>query len=239
MKVVEFTAAVQTGAAAFKECSDAPINSESMLENVRRIAQGFFDGARGSHDWEHTLRVFRLCHRIGSEEGVDMSVLLVAAYLHDIGRCYQDASNGALCHAAKGAEMAITIVSALPLSEKQKQNVVHCVKSHRFRGNYAPRTAEAKVLFDADKLDAIGAVGVARAFLFAGEVGARLHSPAIDVEKAPPYSIDDTGYREYKVKLCKIRDRILTKTGQKLADERHDFMEQFFQRFLKEYEGER
>ncbi|MFH1991937.1 MAG: HD domain-containing protein [Pseudomonadota bacterium] len=231
----EFTA-VPPGDAAFK---DSPIDPESMLENVRRIAERFFEGARGSHDWDHTLRVFRLCSRIGAKEGVNMSVLLVAAYLHDIGRCYQDASSGAVCHAEKGAEMAIPIVSALPLSEKQKQNVVHCVKSHRFRGNHEPRTAEAKVLFDADKLDAIGAVGVGRAFLFAGEVGARLHSSEIDVEKAPPYSKDDTGYREYKVKLSKIRDRILTQTGKKLANERHDFMEQFFKRFIKEYGGER
>ncbi len=74
---------------------------------------------------------------------------------------------------------------------------------------------------------------------FAGEVGARLHNPEMNIENTRPYSIDDTGYREYKVKLCKIRDRILTKEGRKLADERHGFMEEFFNRFLKEYEGER
>ena len=95
------------------------------------------------------------------------------------------------------------------------------------------------MLFDADKLDAIGAVGVARAYLFAGEVGARLHNSGINVEEAKPYSKDDTGFREFKVKLCKIRDRIITKEGRKLANERHDFMEQFFKRFIKEYEGER
>jgi uncharacterized protein len=214
-------------------------DTKSWLDKVGQIAKRFFDGARGSHDWEHTLRVFRLCECIGLKEGVDMDVLLVAAYLHDIGRSYQDASTGAICHAEKGSEMAIPIVSTLPLSEKQKDNVLHCVRSHRFRGNCEPETAEAKVLFDADKLDAIGAVGIARAFLFAGELGARLHSPDIKVEESEPYSKDDTGYREYKLKLCKIRDRILTPTGRNLANERHDFMERFFQRFIKEYEGER
>jgi uncharacterized protein len=98
---------------------------------------------------------------------------------------------------------------------------------------------EAKILFDADKLDSIGAVGVARAFLFAGEVGARLHNPDIDVEDARPYSKDDTGFREFKVKLTKIKDRILTKEGQEMAKERHDFMEEFFKRFLEEYDGKR
>jgi len=218
---------------------DSQTDSESLLETVRRIAERFFDGARGSHDWEHTLRVFRLCERIGSQEGVDMDVLLIAAYLHDVGRSYQDISNGAVCHAEKGSEMVIPIVAKLPLSEKQKENVIHCVRSHRFRGNQAPQTAEAKALFDADKLDAIGAVGVARAFLFAGEVGARLHSPGLNVEETAPYSEHDTGYREYKLKLGKIRERILTPAGKKLANERHDFMAQFFKRFIQEYEGKR
>ena len=210
-----------------------------MLENIKKLAKKMFDGAPGSHDWEHTLRVSRLCERIGAAEGVDMDVLLVAAYLHDIGRSHQDASNGAVCHAEIGAQMAKPIVTALPLTEKQKENIVHCIRSHRFRGNNAPKTAEAKVLFDADKIDAIGAVGVARAYLFAGEVGARLHNPDINAEETEPYSKDDTGFREYKVKLCKIRDRILTDEGKKLASERHDFMERFFKRFINEYEGKR
>lgn len=212
---------------------------ESMLENIKKLAKKMFDGAPGSHDWEHTLRVSRLCERIGAAEGVDMDVLRVAAYLHDIGRSHQDASNGAVCHAEIGAQMAKPIVRALPLTEKQKDNIVHCIRSHRFRGNHAPKTAEAKVLFDADKIDAIGAVGVARAYLFAGEVGARLHNPDINAEEAEPYSKDDTGFREYKVKLRNIRYRISTEEGRRLANERHDFMERFFKRFINEYEGKR
>jgi uncharacterized protein len=94
------------------------------------------------------------------------------------------------------------------------------------------------VLFDADKLDAIGAVGIARAYLFAGEVGALLHNPDADPEKVKPYSRDDTGYREYKVKLSQIKDRMLTGEGRRMAQERHAFMEAFFERFLKEHEGQ-
>jgi len=206
---------------------------------VKEQAEKLFDGARGSHDWEHTLRVFGLCERIGPAEKADMDVLRVAAYLHDIGRSGQDSTLGAVCHAEKGAEMAWPIVVNLSLSEDQKTNIIHCIRAHRFRGKCRPETAEAKVLFDADKLDAIGAVGVARAFLFAGEVGARLHNPEQKIEETRPYTREDTGFREYKVKLCKIRDRILTKEGRKLADERHAFMEEFFKRFLEEYDGKR
>lgn len=214
-------------------------NPEFSIDKIKEFARKLFQGVRGSHDWEHTLRVCRLCKRIGPLEGADMEVLLTAAYLHDIGRSYQDSSGGAICHARKGAQLAWPLVRELPFSEERKKNIIHCIKSHRFRGNNAPKTREAKVLFDADKLDAIGAVGVARAFLFAGEVGARLHNPGIDLKDTKPYSKNDTGFREFKVKLCKIKDRILTQEGRKLAAERHAFMEEFFKRFIQEHEGER
>ena len=210
-----------------------------MLDTVKKMAQKHLMGARGSHAWDHTLRVCRLCERIGTAEGVDLDVLLAAAYLHDIGRIHQDDSGGAVCHAEKGVRLARPIVERLALSESRKQNILHCIRSHRFRSDYPPNTPEARVLFDADKLDSIGAVGVARAYLFAGEVGARLHSEVTDIEHCKPYSINDTGYREFKVKLSRIKDRILTAEGRKLAEDRHQVMVEFFKRFLDEYEGKR
>ena len=210
-----------------------------MLDTVKRTAFTYFRDARGSHHWDHTLRVCRLCDRIGTAEGVEMDVLLTAAYLHDIARGFQDDANGAVCHAETGARLAAPIVAELPLSAEQRDNVLHCIRSHRFRGSHKPQTAEAMVLFDADKLDAIGAIGVARAFLFAGEIGARLHSDIANIEATPMYSVDDTGYREYKVKLCKIKDRVLTREGRKLAVRRHAVMVEFFNHFLEEFEGKR
>jgi len=210
-----------------------------VLDRIRRTAQGFFENARGSHDWEHTLRVHRLCGHIGPKEGADMLVLGAAAYLHDIGRSAQDAVNGSLCHAIRGAAMAQTLLAALPLTEACRQNIVHCVRAHRFRDDHAPATIEARVLFDADKLDAIGAVGVARAYLFAGELGACLHNPNLAPEQARSYSRDDTGYREFVVKLSKIKERILTTEGRRIAEERHRYMTGFFERFLEEYAGEK
>jgi uncharacterized protein len=211
----------------------------AMLTHIREQARVQFSRARGSHDWDHTLRVHRLCRRIGAAERADLLVTEAAAYLHDIGRAHQDRVGGQLCHAEKGAAMAREMLQGYTLSARRRENILHCIAAHRFRRGDTPRTVEAKVLFDADKLDAIGAVGVARAYLFAGELGARLHSPEVDVVHAPAYSVDDTGYREYMVKLSKIRDRILTATGRRLAEERHRFMTAFFNRFLEEYEGER
>ena len=219
--------------------SDVRIDSDRGIDRVKTFARKCFDKASGSHDWDHTLRVLKLCEMIGPAEKADMAVLRAAAYLHDVGRGLQDATSGTICHAEKGAQMAKPMVAGLPFSETQKQNIIHCIRSHRFRNDHEPATAEARVLFDADKLDAIGAIGVARAYLFAGEVGARLHNPDRDAENTRPYSADDTGYREFKVKLCKIKDRMLTAEGRKRAHERHAFMVDFFNRFLAEHEGKR
>jgi len=210
---------------------------EEILQFVKGVAEAAFEKAGASHGWDHTLRVVALCERMGPGEGADMHVLCLAAYLHDIGRPRQDASAGALCHAEVGREMARPLLEPLDLLPEQKENILHCIGSHRFRGNNHPRTIEAKVLFDADKLDSIGAVGVARAFQFAGEVGAVLHNPDVDVAQTQAYTKNDTGYREYRVKLSKIKDRMMTGQGRRMAVSRHEFMEAFFQRFLEEYEA--
>ncbi|PID40781.1 MAG: phosphohydrolase [Proteobacteria bacterium] len=210
-----------------------------LLDNIRDQAYRHFLNARGSHDWDHTQRVHRLCCRIGEAEGADVLVVRAAAYLHDIGRVHQDRTHGKICHAQQGAAMAHEILKDYPLDADRLENIVHCIAAHRFRRGESPQTQEARVLFDADKLDAIGAVGVARAFLFAGELGARLHSPEVDVIQASAYSVNDTGYREYIVKLSKIKNRILTRTGRRLAHERHRFMVAFFDRFIEEIDGKK
>ena len=208
-----------------------------LLPRIRCTAETHFSCAAGSHDWEHTLRVHRLCRKIGPIEGADMLVLEAAAYLHDIGRSLQDKSRGGVCHAEKGAQIATRFLTELPLANDRKANIVASIRTHRFRDDHKPASIEARVLFDADKLDAIGAVGVARAYLFAGELGACLHNPNITMEEARPYSRNDTGYREYRVKLSKIVNRMLTCEGKRLAEKRDAFMATFFERFLDEIDG--
>lgn len=210
---------------------------EKLIEQVRAYSISCARGSRGSHDWEHTRRVHALCLRIGKPEGADLTVLGLAAYLHDIGRSMEDQSKGMTCHAEKGACMAREFLLDKVEDTRLLDNIVHCVRTHRFRGDSRPETLEAKVLFDADKLDAIGAVGIGRAFQFAGEVGATLHNPFADPDKTEPYSREDTAYREYRVKLSRIRERMLTNEGRRLAEARHSFMEVFFDRFLEEVSG--
>ncbi len=208
-----------------------------LSETVRDHAEKTFSSAKGSHDWEHTLRVYNLALHIGEKEGADLEILKLAAILHDIGREHQDQSGGKIDHAEKGAELAEELLKSYGLEEEKIRKVTHCIETHRFRGSKAPISKEAKILFDADKLDSIGAVGIGRAFLFSGEIGAKLHDKDVDIENTSSYSRDDTAYREYLIKLRKVKDRLLTEEGRRIAEERHKFMAVFFDRLNKEVDG--
>ncbi len=209
----------------------------ALVSRIREEAGAFFRSGRGSHDWDHTERVLRLSLRIGRREKADLGILELAALLHDIGREEEDRSHGRICHARSGAAMARRILEDYGCDPAVVRAVAGAIRTHRFRKGGTPRTPEARVLFDADKLDSIGAVGIGRAFLFAGEVGARLHDKAIDVRRTKPYTHDDTAYREYLVKLRRVRDRMTTREGRRIAAERHRYMAAFFDRLNKETDG--
>jgi uncharacterized protein len=208
-----------------------------LLNTIKEEAKRYFQNARGSHDWDHTERVYKLCLRIGRKEKANLEVLKLAALLHDIGRKQEDRSNGRICHAEKGAALARAILKRHGVERETVERVSHCIETHRFRQTRLPQSLEAKILFDADKLDSIGAVGIGRAFLFAGEVGARLHNPDINLKRTKPYTKEDTAYREFLVKLRQIKGRLFTREGKRIARERHRFMAEFFDRLKKEVDG--
>jgi len=211
--------------------------SPSLVARIRDESGEFFRGAQGSHDGDHTERVLALALKIGRKEKADLGILRLAALLHDVGRGEEDRTHGKVCHAQCGARLAKGILERNGCDAATVRAVVHCIRTHRFRRGGAPRTLEARVLFDADKLDSIGAVGIGRAFLFAGEVGARLHDKNVDVGKTEPYTREDTAYREYLVKLRLVKDRMTTREGRRLAAGRHKFMAAFFDRLSKETDG--
>lgn len=188
-----------------------------------------------SHDIDHTLRVRDLCMKIWKAEWADLEVLEIAALLHDIGRPKEFETKWEVCHAEYWASLAKEFLQDLWLQQDKVDNVVYCISTHRFRKENTPETLEAKILFDADKLDCIWAVGIGRAFMCAWEIWAKLHNDKwVDIENTPEYSKDDTAYREYVVKLSKIKDKMFTQTGKKLAEKRHKLMEIFFDELIDE-----
>ncbi len=204
-----------------------------------KLVQKEMDASPHSHGWDHVRRVHEMCLKMGKKEKADLLILSLAALLHDIGRKEEQASKGSICHARVGAQKAGKILSQLGVSRTVRKEVLACIRSHRFRGKQFPKSLEAKILFDADKLDSIGAVGIGRAFLFAGEVGARLHNSHKDLSKTVSYSREDTAYREFRLKLIKVKDRMLTPAGKSLAEGRHRFMVGFFKRLDAEWKGSR
>ncbi len=182
-----------------------------------------------AHAWDHVLRVYRLAERIARAEGADMRVVLTAALLHDIVHTGPD-------HHRRSASRARAILRDEPSAFVDA--VAHCIEAHRFRAGPTPQTLEAQVLHDADKLDAIGAIGVARAFAYAGHHGSRLWAPFAAVQEAPPPSGQAyTPVHEFWYKLQHIIDRLYTHTARRLARQRHAFMVAFFQRLEQECLG--
>ena len=213
--------------------------TRETIDRIREEAKARFKNASPSHGWDHTERVLRLALHIGDVEGAEPSIVELAALLHDIGRKLEDESLGEVCHAEEGARLSAGILERHAIAGDISEKIIHCIEHHRFRGNKKPDTLEAKVVFDADKLDSIGAVGIGRAFLFAGESGAKLHNePGIDPLKEAPYGPEDTAYREFLHKLQHVHERMLTGEGKRLAEERHAFMLDFFARLEEETRGE-
>jgi uncharacterized protein len=198
-----------------------------------------------THDFDHVLRVLRLAEHIGRAEGADLAVASAAALLHDVAR--GEAGPG-VDHAALAEARVHDLLAGQPPALVAA--VAHAVAAHRFRGGPEPDTLEARVLFDADKLDAIGAIGIARAFAYSGRHGrplwADLPLPGVDVpEGAPPPGAlpsaeSSSAYstvHEFVYKLSRLRDRLYTPTGRALAAERHAFMVAFFVRLRAEVRG--
>ena len=202
-------------------------------------ARRYYEGADAVHDFDHVLRVLALAERIAQAEGADVEIVRAAALLHDVGR--EQAEAQGLDHAEFAARRAREILAGQP-SEKVEA-VAQAIAAHRFRAGPAPATPEARALFDADKLDAIGAVGVARAFAYGGAHGQRLWASLDDVDVArwetEGDGVDHTPVHEFVVKLSRLKERLFTPTGRAIAEERHAHMAAFYARLDAEVRGEK
>jgi uncharacterized protein len=201
-------------------------------------ARRLYAGADAVHDFDHVLRVLRLAERIARAEGANLSIVRAATLLHDV--CREEAAAAGLDHAAVGARRAQEILADQPAATVEA--IAHAIAAHRFRTDPEPATLEAQVLFDADKLDAIGAVGVARAFAYGGSEGQRLWAPieSVDQDRWEMEGDDPavhTPVHEFVVKLSRIRDRLFTSTARAIAADRHATMVAFFERLSEEVQG--
>jgi len=216
---------------------------QKTISSIEDEAKVYFKGASGCHDWSHVERVKKLALHIGKIEKANLKLLEIAVLLHDIGRRDEMKAKGTFCHAIQSGKISRKILLKYDFNQQTIDEIVHCIEAHRYRNNLVPNTIEAKVLYDADKLDCLGAIGIARTFLFAGSVGSVMYTgrekELAKSNKDYTYHKDDSGALEYEVKLKNIKNKMLTKEGKKIANARHKFMENFFAIFWQEIEGKK
>lgn len=172
-----------------------------------------------AHGFDHTQRVFNLCLKIGKFEGANLNVLLPAALLHDIGRDLEEHLGAN--HAETAEYLAKDFLKQINYPKQYIEGIFEAIKSHRTSSETPPPTLEAKILSDADKLDSLGAIGIARVFTFGGSRGR-------DVIGTVAY---------FKSRVTKVIQQLFTETAQKIADERIIWVNSFLKRMNEENAG--
>ena len=203
-------------------------------------ARDWYDESDPVHGLSHILRVLNLVERMGEELGADLEVLRAAALLHDASGAHPGEGADRQSHEQMSALFAGEVLKKEGWEQIRVDAVQHCIRAHRFRGDESPETLEAKILFDADKLDVMGAFGAARTLGYALQAGQPflaepsehfLHTG--ETEEGEAHS----AYHEYLFKLCKVKDRLHTGPAQQMAEARHAVLTVFFDQIAIEARG--
>jgi uncharacterized protein len=204
-------------------------------------ARAWYQSAESVHNFDHVLRVYRTAERLAKEEQADLEIVRAAALLHDVADSTAGTQQRREHHIAS-AEFAGQVLAQEGWPEDRITAVQHCIRAHRFRNNGdEPQTIEAKVLFDADKLDVLGAIGVVRVVAYATLAGQPIYvEPSArflssgEKEPGEPHS----AYHEHLYKLVKIKERLYTRSAKKAAEERDAYIRAFFERLIAESNGD-
>jgi len=192
-----------------------------------------------AHDPEHIFRVLYLALNIASKrtENINFDILIASCLLHDIGREAQF-KNQNICHAETGGIMAKDFLLKNGWSEKDSNHVKNCISTHRFRGNNVPETLEAKILFDSDKLDATGCLGIARTLMYKGIVGDNLYEIKNGKICLGENKNDkDTFLKEYNFKLKNLYDNFYTKEAAEMAKDQKECAQAFYNNLVGQIIG--
>ena len=217
----------------------------ALLEQITvEEARAWYRDADPVHDFEHVLRVYRMAERLAQAEGADLTIVRAAAWLHDARGSAPGENNGLrAAHHLASAEFAGQVLAHKGWPAEGIAAVQHCIRAHRFRSqDEKPETLEAMGLFDADKLDVLGAIGAARTIAYAALDGEPSYAEPSEhflqtgeTEAGEPHS----SYHEFLFKLRHVKNRLLTSSGKALAEARHAFMVEFYQQLQAEVRGER
>ncbi len=215
------------------------MNKEAILKQTEEHIKNKLSGESSGHDWWHVYRVWKNAIHIGKHEDVNLFVVQLAALLHDISDWKFNNGDDDI-----GPKLAREWLEKLQVEENIISHVCEIIKEMSFKGagvKTPMRTKEGMVVQDADRLDAIGAIGIARTFAYGGHKNREIYNPNIKPELHDSFEKYKGGtnptLNHFYEKLLLLKDLMNTKTAKKIAEERHKFMEQFLNRFYKEWEG--
>jgi len=221
------------------------IELRSWLLELADKAMKREESGDASHDYDHLVRVTALADTIQAREGGDLPTIWAAVAFHDIGQERERRHGGD--HALIGAEMAADLLSNTVFPQQSIPAVQQAIREHRMTGGKIPATLEGRVLYDADKIDCLGAIGIGRLFCITGRYNQKVYSslPNDIVEPVDPLVVRQLRRRpdyspaiEFQLLFGELPDRMTTATGKELALERYTYMKEFFQRLRQEVEGE-
>ena len=214
---------------------------EDQISLTKAFVKEQLVGAEGGHDWFHTLRVFNNSLLISKKESVDVFIISLGALLHDIAD--SKFHNG---DETVGPKIAREFLFSLNVDSNIIEHVINIIENISFKGGNEPqrfKSIELDVIQDADRLDAIGAIGIARCFNYGGFKNRALYDPSVQ----PNLKMSKEEYKtstaptinHFYEKLLLLKNRMNTKTGKQIAEKRHVYMEQFLEQFYAEWEGEK
>ena len=213
----------------------------TLIDNTILFVKQQLENAEGGHDWFHIERVYKNALLIAKEEDCNLTVVKLAALLHDIADSKFHGGDESV-----GPKTARTFLESENVSEDVITHVIAIIENISFKGgNFEKKfnSKELEIVQDADRLDALGAIGIARTFNYGGFKNRAIYNPTI----APNLNMSKEEYKNsnaptlnhFYEKLLLLKDKMNTETGKKIAKERHVFMEKFLSQFYAEWEGEK
>ena len=209
----------------------------NIIDNAIAFVKQVFENDYSGHDFFHTLRVYKMATRIAEQESADLLTVQLAALLHDV----DDIKLSPATHANK--DRAVAFLREQGVSEEMIKSICEIIEEVSFRGtdSVAPRSIEGKCVQDADRLDAIGAIGIARTFAFGGNRNQAMYDPdvkpALNMSESQYHNHVSTTLNHFYEKLFLLKELLNTDTAKKIAKHRDEYMKDFVEEFLAEWDG--
>lgn len=212
---------------------------QSLVSRVAQRIKEKLSGESSGHDWHHCYRVWQLARRLALEEGADLEIVELAALTHDIADWKFHGGDESV-----GPKEARRLLEEEHVEEGVIRQVEHIIATNSYKGagvSTTPDSLEGMCVQDADRLDAIGAVGIARCFAYGGHAGRELHNPEVQPvlhQSAEAYKSNSSpSLNHFYEKLLLLKDRMNTSSGKRIALQRHQVMLDFVEQFLAEWDG--